>query len=178
MPITGVVEPGAREAARTTRCGRIGITGTEATIRSGAYERLLKAADPQIEVYNKACPLFVPLVEEGWFTDEVTRQVVRRYLTDMKQSRVDTLVLGCTHYPLLRRLIQEEMGSEVTLVNPSASVVHEMQDYLKEHRMESGQSGGTYEFYVSDSTRKFQEFGQQVLQMPHLAVQKINIEKY
>lgn len=178
LPITGVVEPGAREAARTTKNGRIGITGTEATIRSGAYERLLKAADPKLEVYNRACPLFVPLVEEGWFQDEVTRAVVQRYLKEIKERQVDTLVLGCTHYPLLKRLIGEEMGEAVTLVNPSSSVVREMKQYLRQHDMQSETARGEYEFYVSDSTEKFRRFGQQVLEIQDLAVRKINIEKY
>ncbi len=178
LPITGVVEPGAREAARTTRNGRIGITGTEATIRSGAYDRLLTGLDPQIEVYSKACPLFVPLVEEGWFKDEITRSVVQRYLTELKQQQVDTLVLGCTHYPLLKRLIGEEIGEEVILVNPSSSVVKEMKEYLQQHDMQSDAEQGEYEFYVSDSTEKFRQFGQQVLEIEDLTVRKINIEKY
>ncbi len=178
LPITGVVEPGAREAARTTKNGRIGITGTEATIRSGAYDRLLTGLDPQIEVYSKACPLFVPLVEEGWFKDEITRSVVQRYLTELKQQKVDTLVLGCTHYPLLKRLIGEEIGEEVILVNPSSSVVKEMKEYLQQHDMQSGAVQGEYEFYVSDSTEKFRQFGQQVLEIEDLTVRKINIEKY
>ena len=178
LPITGVVEPGAREAARTTKNGRIGITGTEATIRSGAYERLLKEANSEIKVYTKACPLFVPLVEEGWFKDDVTRIVVQRYLKEMKEQQVDTLVLGCTHYPLLKRLIGEEIGEDVILVNPSSSVVKEMKDYLQQHDMQSGAAQGEYEFYVSDSTDKFREFGQQVLEIEDLAVRRINIEKY
>ena len=178
LPITGVVEPGAREAARTTKNGRIGITGTEATIRSGAYDRLLKGLAPQIEVYSKACPLFVPLVEEGWFKDEITRSVVQRYLAELKTQQVDTLVLGCTHYPLLKRLIGEEIGEEVILVNPSSSVVKEMKEYLLRHDMQSDAEQGEYEFYVSDSTEKFRQFGQQVLEIENLTVKRINIEKY
>ncbi len=178
LPITGVVEPGAREAARTTKNGRIGITGTEATIRSGAYDRLLAGLDPQIEVYSKACPLFVPLVEEGWFKDDITRSVVQRYLAELKIQQVDTLVLGCTHYPLLKRLIGEEIGEEVILVNPSSSVVKEMKEYLLRHDMQSDAEQGEYEFYVSDSTEKFRQFGQQVLEIENLTVKRINIEKY
>ena len=178
LPITGVVEPGAREAARTTKNGRIGITGTEATIRSGAYDRLLAGLDPQIKVYSKACPLFVPLVEEGWFKDDITRSVVQRYLAELKTQQVDTLVLGCTHYPLLKRLIGEEIGEEVILVNPSSSVVKEMKEYLFRHDMQSDAEQGEYEFYVSDSTEKFRQFGQQVLEIEDLTVKRINIEKY
>lgn len=178
LPITGVVEPGAREAARTTKNGRIGITGTEATIRSGAYDRLLQGLDPQIQVFSKACPLFVPLVEEGWFKDDITRSVVQRYLAELKSQQVDTLVLGCTHYPLLKRLIGEEIGEEVILVNPSSSVVKEMKQYLQENGLASEAEQGEYEFYVSDSTEKFRQFGQQVLEIEDLKVKRINIEKY
>lgn len=178
LPIMGVVEPGARAAARATRSGRIGITGTEATIRSGAFERLLKKENSQIQVFNQACPLFVPLVEEGWFEDDVTRQVVRRYLASLKENRVDTVVLGCTHYPLLKKLVQQEMGEEVTLINPSRAVVEEMKAYLEEYGLENGASQGAYEFYGSDSTEKFSEFGRRVLQLPSLTVKKVSIEKY
>ena len=178
LPITGVVEPGAREASRTTKNGRIGITGTEATIRSGAYDRLLKELDPKAQVFSKACPLFVPLVEEGWFKDDITRSVVKRYLAELKEQQVDTLVLGCTHYPLLKRLIGEEIGEEVILVNPSSSVVKEMKEYLQQNQMQSGAKQGEYEFYVSDSTEKFRQFGQQVLEIEDLKVKRINIEKY
>lgn len=178
LPIMGVVEPGARAAARATRCGRIGVIGTEATIRSGAFERLIKQENPEIQVYNQACPLFVPLVEEGWFEDEVTRQVVHRYLAGLKENQVDTLVLGCTHYPHLKKLVQQEMGQEVTLINPSRAVVEEMKAYLEAHDLQSDAEQGRYEFYGSDSTEKFCEFGQMVLELPKLSVQKISIEKY
>ncbi|MCI8632345.1 MAG: glutamate racemase [Lachnospiraceae bacterium] len=178
LPIMGVVEPGARAAAKATHSGRVGVTGTEATIRSGAYERLLQLEDKQTEVYAKACPLFVPLVEEGWFDDSITAQVITRYLAEIKENQVDTLVLGCTHYPLLRTLIQKEMGENVTLINPSRAVVEELRAYLQENQMQSSTQQGQYEFYVSDSTDKFQAFGRKVLEIPSLTVQKVNIEKY
>lgn len=178
LPIMGVVEPGARAAAKATHSGRIGITGTEATIRSGAYERLLQQEDQKIKAYAKACPLFVPLVEEGWFEDGVTAQVIARYLTEIKENQVDTLVLGCTHYPLLKTLIQKEMGETVTLINPSRAVVEELKIYLEENELQSSALHGRYEFYASDSTDKFQAFGRKVLEIPSLTVQKVNIEKY
>ena len=177
LPIFGVVEPGVREAARSTRSGRIGITGTEATIRSGAYERLLKQINPALQVFSQACPLFVPLVEEGWFEDPVTRSVVHSYLQELKKQTVDTLVLGCTHYPLLRKLVQEEIGEEVTLVNPSSSAVQEVKAFLECHAMQTEDREGQYTFFASDNTEKFQAFGQQVLEMP-LTVQKIQIETF
>lgn len=178
LPIFGVVEPGARAAARATRSGKIGITGTEATIRSGAYERLLHRENTQLEVCTKACPLFVPLVEEGWFDDPVTAQVIHRYLAELKEEQVDTLVLGCTHYPLLKELIQKEMGEQVTLINPSLAATQELAVYLDQHHLRTNAAQGSYEFYASDSTEKFQAFGRRVLQISDLTVQKINIEKY
>jgi hypothetical protein len=109
---------------------------------------------------------------------ETIRRVVKRYLAELKQQQVDTLVLGCTHYPLLKRLIGEEIGEEVILVNPSSSVVKEMKEYLQQNQMQSGAEQGEYEFYVSDSTEKFRQFGQQVLEIEDLKVKRINIEKY
>ena len=178
IPIIGVVRPGARVAVEATRNKKIGIIGTETTVNSGMYVKLIQEIEPEAQVIGKACPLFVPLVEEGWFKDEITRSVVQRYLAELKTQQVDTLVLGCTHYPLLKRLIGEEIGEEVILVNPSSSVVKEMKEYLLRHDMQSDAEQGEYEFYVSDSTEKFRQFGQQVLEIENLTVKRINIEKY
>lgn len=119
LPMIGVVKPGARTAAGATFNRRIGVIGTEGTVNSHIYRDFIKQIDSGITVVEKACPLFVPLVEEHWIEDPITRQVAERYLEEMKQQEVDTLVLGCTHYPLLRSLIGEVMGSSVTLVNPA-----------------------------------------------------------
>ncbi|MFQ9797991.1 MAG: glutamate racemase [Clostridia bacterium] len=108
--IMGVVEPGAHAAVTRREISGSGVIGTEATVSSGAYGQLLAGLDPEIQVFSKACPLFVPLVEEGWFDDGVTREVIHRYLIPLKEEGVDTLILGCTHYPLLRGLIQRGNG--------------------------------------------------------------------
>ncbi|MGH7961546.1 MAG: glutamate racemase, partial [Candidatus Binatia bacterium] len=103
MPVIGVIEPGAQEAVRRSANRRVGVIGTEATIASGAYTRALRTLDPGIEVYTRACPLFVPLVEEGWVDNEVARATITRYLGSVKHSGIDTIILGCTHYPLLKK---------------------------------------------------------------------------
>ena len=184
IPIIGVVEPGARQARSLTRNGRIGVLGTSATIRSGAFERLLRKDQEQtektssLEVFSQPCPLFVPLVEEGWFEDDVTRQVIKRYVQPLKEADVDTLILGCTHYPLLWDLIQEEMGNGVRLINVSAAAVEEMKTHLKETAFQAEEGLGHYEFYASDSVHQFKNFCSKILELDELSVEKINIEKY
>ncbi len=119
IPIIGVIKPGAKTAVEKTKNKRIGIIGTEATISSNIYKDIICEKDSSVTVVGKPCPLFVPLVEEGWIKDPVTREVAKRYLDYFRQENIDTLVLGCTHYPLLRNTIGEIMGESVTLVNPA-----------------------------------------------------------
>ena len=126
IPIIGVIEPGARAALGMTQSKKIGVIGTEATIRSQMYDKIIKSVDEEAEVIGKACPLFVPLVEEGWIYDSVTVEVAERYLSELKGYGIDTLVLGCTHYPLLRSTIGEVMGEQVTLVNPAYETAREL----------------------------------------------------
>ena len=119
LPILGVVRPGADMAVASTKNNRIGVIATEGTIRSGLYNRLIREADPRMQVFTKACPLFVPLVEEGWTKDPITKEVANRYLQELLDSEIDTLIMGCTHYPLLRSLLKEVVGDGVQLVNPA-----------------------------------------------------------
>ena len=119
IPIIGVVKPGAKVAAQATRNKRIGVIGTKGTIGSNIYADYIHEIDPEITVVGKACPLFVPLVEEGWLKDPVTVEVAQRYLQELQEQDVDTLVMGCTHYPLLRSVLRELLGEKVTLVNPA-----------------------------------------------------------
>ena len=116
-PIIGVIEPGARAAVAATRNGRIGVIGTRATVYSRAYETAIRAIDPSIRVTSQACPMLVPLIEEDWLDDTITDQVIRRYLEKLVRDDTDTLVLGCTHYPLLKEAIQRFVGPEITLVD-------------------------------------------------------------
>ena len=181
IPIIGVVKPGARVAARETTKKRVGVIATEATINSHMYRELIQQIDPEITVVGKPCPLFVPLVEEGWRKDPVTEIVARRYLKEMQDEKVDTLILGCTHYPLLRSTIGQIMGEGVTLVNPAYETALELGRLLKEQDMQStgqGQSDFPYRFYVSDLAEKFKGFANSILPFDVEKTQKIDIEKY
>lgn len=152
IPVLGVVEPGARAAARASRSGRIGVIGTPSTIASGAYQRAIRAARPEAEVAVRACPLFVPLAEEGWTDpeDEVVRAVARRYLAPMLESDIDALVLGCTHYPLLKGAIAKELPG-AALVDSAEAIAAEVCERL------GGDVGGasTHRFFVTDTPERF-----------------------
>ena len=137
IPIVGVIEPGARAAAATTRSGRIGVIGTEGTIRNGAYERAIARLLPDAEVSVAACPLFVSLAEEGWIGGRVTRLVAEEYLAPIRDAGVDTLILGCTHYPLLRDVIQDVMGPQVALVDSAPATAERVAEVLDAHGIEA-----------------------------------------
>ena len=158
VPIFGVVEPAAREAARLTRNGRVGLLGTQATIRSGAYESALAALRPGTEVTAQACPLLVPLVENGRCQpgDPVAEQVVSEYLAPLKAADVDTVMLGCTHYPLLRAIIAGRMGESVELVDVGAQCARWVAGQLTAREMRTDTAGqGRRRYFVSDTTRDF-----------------------
>lgn len=158
VPIFGVVEPAARAAARLTRSKRVGIIGTEASIRSGAYEGALAALDPAVEITARPCPLLVPLVENGRFRpgDVVAETVVAEYLAPIRERGVDTLVLGCTHYPLLKDIIAGCMGPETVLVDVGEQCARWVAGQLDARGLRSGREGpGTHRFFVSDSTGGF-----------------------
>ena len=152
VPIFGVVEPACEKALRVTRSGRIGVIGTPGTIRSGAYERVLNAARDDLHLVARACPLFVPLVENGRVQrgDVVIETVVREYLQPMRDAGIDTLILGCTHYPLLKTVIGDFVGEDVTLIDPGASAA----DALK-LSVEPAEGPGETHYYVSDDTDSF-----------------------
>lgn len=175
VPIIEVVTPGAESCLNGLKKKSVGVIGTEATIRSGAYERKLRELEPEIEVYQKACPLFVPLAEEGWATNTVAQITSEIYLQELIDREIDSLILGCTHYPLLLECIQKTMGY-VKIVNPAEAVANKMKDYLLEHNMLSGEKRAD-EFYVSDDTQKFDRLCRLVLGKTHSA-NKVDIEKY
>jgi glutamate racemase len=135
VPVTGVIEPGAQAAVKATRSGKIGVIGTRATIASRAYERAIEELDADVEVFAEACPMLVPLIEEGWLDDPVTDSVIARYLEKLLRGGVDTLVLGCTHYPLLRDAIQRFAGPDVTLVDSAQNTALAVQKLLKQHKL-------------------------------------------
>jgi glutamate racemase len=163
IPVIGVIGPGVRKAVKSTKSKKIGIIGTEATIQSGAYTRALKAADTQIEVYSRACPLFVPLVEEGWTGNAVVAMTVRQYLAGFKQSGIDTLILGCTHYPLLKKAIRQFMGSGVRLVDSAEETANEVETVLKKAACVRKSGKGLHSFFVTDAPERFVTVGRRFL---------------
>ena len=181
IPVLGVIEAGARVAAEETKNKRVGVIGTVGTVGSGIHESYLKRLNPEITVIGKACPLFVPLVEEGWLHDPVTVEVASRYLQELKDEQVDTLILGCTHYPLIRSTIQEVMGEKVRLVNPAYETALELKSLLtKMDLLSSGeqQAEFPYRFYVSDAAEQFQDFANSILPYDVKMTKQINIEEY
>lgn len=182
IPIIGVIESGARTAVEATRNGRIGVIGTEATIGTGIYTEVMKQLRPGICVTSKPCPLFVPLVEEGLTHDSVTDEIASRYLSCMKGRYIDTLVLGCTHYPLLRSTLRRLMGDEVTLVNPAYETAIELKRLLEEQGLEripaADTDGEQYEFYVSDLADKFTSFATAILPKEVKETRKVSIEEF
>lgn len=179
IPILGVVKPGTAAALKATEKKRIGVIGTSSTIKSQLYPTLIQKADPEIKVFGKACPLFVPLVEEGWTKDPVTLEVAKRYLTELQEKDIDTLILGCTHYPLLRTLIHNYLGETITLVNPAYETAQTLKKMLTELQLErTEKTPAWYHFYASDSTEQFQIFADSILPCPAEHVEQIAIEEY
>lgn len=167
IPIIGVVKPGAKAAAEATRKNRIGVIATRATIESGVYEDFLHKTSPNIEVRKQACPLFVPLVEEGWLDDEITTGVIHRYLDKLIADDIDALVLGCTHYPLLTESIRRVTGTGITLVNPAFECAKEFSYVLEENNLLNTEKNPSekpfYDFYFSDTPKQFSSFADNIL---------------
>ena len=182
VPIIGVVKPGAVTAARATQNGKVGVIATEGTIQSEIYTQYIKELKQDAKVIGKACPLFVPLVEEGLLEDPVTDEIAQRYLSVLIDSGIDTLILGCTHYPLIRSTVGKVMGDKVTLVNPAYETAIELKRLLENHNMLQDEKPalGTnqYQFFVSDGADKFQQFANNIFKYGVLAVKQINIEEY
>ena len=164
MPVIGVVEPGARAAVAATKEGHIGVIGTAGTIKSGAYERAIRAINPSVLVTVRACPLFVPLVEEGWTDHEATRVIAKEYLAPMLAAEIDTLVLGCTHYPLLKPLLHEVLGPDVTLIDSAEETAAETARTLEaEHLAADALADPVFRFIASDDPLQFLQLGQRFL---------------
>jgi len=159
IPVIGVIDPGAQRAVKQTRNGKIGVIGTETTISSGLYTRALKNLRADLEIYTRACPLFVPLAEEGWVDNEVARSTAAVYLTSLKRSGIDTLVLGCTHYPLLAGVIAAVMGDKVTLVDSARTTADTVRDTLVRYGLARRSGGGSVSFFVTDVPDRFVKVG-------------------
>lgn len=182
IPIIGVVKSGAKEAVSVTKNGRIGVIATEATVGSGIYTQYIQKLNKEVTIYGKACPLFVPLVEEGLWQDPVTDEIARRYLTELIDIDIDALILGCTHYPLIRSTLGKIMGDKVTLVNPAYETARELKELLEKKELlneDPPQLGeNRYQFYVSDGAEKFKQFANSIIKYGILSAKTINIEQY
>lgn len=178
VPIFGVVVPGVEEAVRSTKNKRIGVIGTPATVRSGAYERMICEKDSEMQVFTKACPLFVPLAEEGWTDNDVARQAAKIYLEELMATGIDSLVLGCTHYPLLKRCIGTTVGDAIKLVDPAKATAKRVKHFLEEKELLNENEGmGEKQFYLSDSTDTFRFVCQKALKYA-FQPEIIDIEQY
>jgi glutamate racemase len=160
IPVVGVIEPGARAAVARSRAGRVGVIGTDATIGSGAYTRALRALAPALEIMVRPCPLFVPLAEEGWTEGPIATQVVDTYLGSLAHSGIDTLILGCTHYPLLRPLIATVMGEAVAIVDSAEETAREVARCVRDEGLASSSGRGRTSFFVTDVPERFVRLGQ------------------
>ena len=180
VPIVGVIDAAVYAAVRATKNKKIGVIGTSGTIKSGEYEKQISEYDSEMQVFSKACPMFVPLVENGYFDTEVTRLIVAEYLEEIRNEGVDTLILGCTHYPLLEKVISEYMGDSVTLINSGAEVAKYLKKKLDDEMAHSDKiDTEQYRYYVSDDISSFEELGSIFLEREiNGQVTKIDIEKY
>ena len=176
LPVIGVLEPGARAAAAATRTRKIGVIGTEATIASGAYEKAIRRISPGVEVVSLACPLFVSLAEEGWTDNDVARLVAEKYLSTFRGSGIDTLVLGCTHYPLLKPVIGGVVGPGITLIDSATETAKEVVSVLEKLKWRgNGKGGGVRKFYVTDSPARFEKIGKRFLGEPLLSAEQVRV---
>lgn len=167
IPVLGVIEPGARAAVAVTKSKRVGVIGTAGTIKSRAYEKEITKLLPDVELTAQACALFVPLVEEGWVDSEPTRAIARNYLAPFVSARVDTLVLGCTHYPLMKTVIGNVVGRDVRLIDSAHETARETGEVLRANGLENSASNGArYRFIASDAPDTFLSLGELFLGSP------------
>ena len=152
IPVFEVITPAAEQAVAADRNGRTGIIGTRATVSSGAYDRAIRKLNPDIRVFSQSCPLLVPLVEEGWINRRETKMILRKYLYGLRNRQPDSLILGCTHYPLLRHLIQPRIGKRVTIIDSSTAVAMHLKKYLDNHPELNLEKNEERNYYVSDLT--------------------------
>jgi len=173
VPVFEVVMPAVAKAIQVTKNKKIGVIGTRATINSGVYEKLIQQHDDGLRVFSQTAPLLVPLVEEGWFKKPETKMIIKKYLYPLRLANVDTLILGCTHYPLLKEIIKIKIGKNRKIIDPGAEVALQLKEFLEKNKKieESLEKNKNHEFYVSDLTPRFQEIAERWL------VRKIKLEK-
>ncbi len=181
VPFLGVVEPSAADAVKSTKNKKIGVIGTSATVKSGSYEKAIKAIDESVEVFSVACPLFVGVVEQGWIKDddEIALLIAKRYLQPLVEKGVDTLILGCTHFPLISGTIARVMGENVTLISSGGATAKAAAKLLKENDMLNNEQNSFKEYYVSDSVEGFSATAKLFLEQDtDMNVTQIGIENY
>ncbi len=183
IPVIGVVEPGAVTAAAVTKNKQVGVIATRATTSTNAYAKAIHRIDPEINVISEACPLLVPLAEEGWIHDRITDEIIMRYLDDLLEHDIDTLILGCTHYPLFRSEIRKLVGDKITLVNPAYETAKELERMLAARKLTNEAPMNPddpypYRFFVSDEAERFTEFANSILPVDVKNARIIPIEEY
>ena len=177
LPIFGVIIPGAQAAVQRTRNRRIGVIATATTVRSQAYSRMILARDVAAKVFVRACPLLVPLVEEGWMNQEVTRSVLHTYLSPLLRRRIDTLVLGCTHYPLLKGAIRAVVGPDVALVDSAETCAQFLSERLRDTKLlnQTRRRPGVIRPFVTDEVERFEEMASRFLGLPTEPARKVDL---
>jgi glutamate racemase len=164
VPVVGVIKPGARKAVEVTRNNKIGVIGTYTTIRSKAYVKEIKNISPNADIVSKPCPLFVPLVEEGWLREKATFAIAEKYLASLRNKGIDTLVLGCTHYPLLKQVIAKVMGKKVKIIDSASSVAEEVYTILMSMgELTAGGKKPRHKFFATDAVENFVRIGERFL---------------
>lgn len=177
IPVLGVIEPGAKAAVSSTKNKKVGVIGTEATIKSNSYTKAIKTIDRDVEVFSLLCPLFVPLVEEGWTEGKIVEMIAERYLNNIKDNGIDTLVLGCTHYPLLKKVISKVMDEKVNLIDSAIETAREIKTILSNFSLlRTDTSNIIHEFYVTDSPERFMDVGEKFLGEKIYYIKKIELE--
>ncbi|MCB0742367.1 MAG: glutamate racemase [Ignavibacteriae bacterium] len=178
LPIIGMINPGAKAAINETKNKIIGVIGTETTISNKAYSKAIKNIDAEIKVVEKACPLFVPLAEEGLIDHPATKLIAEEYLKELRNENIDTLILGCTHYPILKEVIQEVIGKNVKLIDSGSAASTEVDEYLMGRGIKNYQHNiGKYEYYVSDVPKKFNEIAKRFLGKELEFLEKVELEE-
>ena len=176
VPIIGVIKAGSIMAAQNTKNKKIGVIGTEGTIKSSAYEKEIKKYNNKINCFSQACPLFVPLVEEGWNNGKITEDIIKVYLSDLVNKKIDTIILGCTHYPLLKQTIKKVIGNKISIIDSANAVALAVKNLLTEKGLLKVNGKSTYKFYVSDGPEKFKNIGSKFLGKKILTVKKVEID--
>ena len=179
IPLSGVIMPGVETAIETTKNSKIGIIGTTATVTSGAYEARIKSINPDITVYGQAYPMLVHLVEEGWIDEEITRLTITKYLEPLLEKSIDTIILGCTHFPVVSELIQDVVGSSITLIDSGKETAKKVKQILDKSGLNvNDKSEGNFSFYVSDIPDKFDEVGTLFLGRPVVQATHVDFDNF